>query len=223
MSITFCSLPAIELKPAFSEAYYWRGRARLGFLNLTPSNRKKEAIQIIFKDFDKAIELKPDYAEAYIIRAGVWHSDEAFAEGVGDLDMAMQDCEKGIKLNSKLGAGYYTRGSIKQTQQKLREALADYDKAIQFISTVNNPHLLYYNRGVIKDSLNDYRGAIQEYTKAISLEPNYAPSYLNRGTAKFHLKDVSACDDWNKACSLNQRIGCQNLCSFCGVANACLR
>ncbi|WP_373515712.1 hypothetical protein [Persicitalea sp.] len=205
----------IELRLDFAEAYYRRGTARQILSAAVPSNSQKAAIQIILKDFDKAIELKPGYADAYLARA--WHltTDDAFAEGLADLVKAVQDCEKGINLNPKLGEGYFVRGNIKHRQNKLSEAMADYDKAVQSISSVIAPDVLYYKRGVIKDSWKDYRGAMQEYTRAIGFMPSSERSYLNRGTAKFYLSDNSACDDWSRACSLGNGIGCNNVAQFC--------
>jgi tetratricopeptide (TPR) repeat protein len=72
---------AIELKPQYTEAYYYRGAI---WLNKGDKN-------LAIADFNKAIELEPRYTGAYVMRGETrWI--------MGDKDLAIADFNKAIEL-----------------------------------------------------------------------------------------------------------------------------
>ena len=83
---------AIELKPDFAEAYYYRAGAEFG-----------QDGDNFLQDWDKAIELKPDYMEAYRARGYAMYS-------LGRYEEAVMDFNKALKFRNDDGYVYYHLG-----------------------------------------------------------------------------------------------------------------
>lgn len=62
---------AIKLKPGFSDAYLFRGQARVIYAKLAPLGLSKN-YRISIEDFTKVIKLDPNYAEAYLCRGNAY-------------------------------------------------------------------------------------------------------------------------------------------------------
>ena len=61
-----------------------------------------------------------------------------------------------------------------------------------------------FNSGVDQYDQGDYQGAMADYTKAIEINPEYAPVYYFRGSAKDDLGDYQgAIDDYTKAIEID--------------------
>ena len=105
---------AIELKPDYAEAFYFRGS------NYYSKSEYDHAIA----DFTKAIELKPDYAEAYAFRGFVYNKQDKH-------DRTIEDSTKAIELNPDYSEAYYIRGVAYGIQRKHDRAIEDYTKTIE--------------------------------------------------------------------------------------------
>ena len=75
---------------------------------------------------------------------------------------------------------------LSQGNQKMRQgdavgAIADFDRVI---SQRPGGFLAYWYRGGVNHALGDYVKAIADYDVAIRLQPEFVPSYNDRGAAK---------------------------------------
>lgn len=137
---------AIELNPAYLEAYHNRGVA----------NYKLGKNQKAIDDLSRAIELDPKHPRAYYNRAIVLGALRRYKEAVDDgtmaisldssnadaylnrgidrvalggLDLAVKDFNKAIELNQEDGAGYYARGFAYHKLGRVKEADRDFAKS----------------------------------------------------------------------------------------------
>ena len=194
---------AIELKPDYAEACFFRGGAKVVLgdydgaiadydraIKFKPDKAGAYFLRGIAKrglgdhdssiaDFDQVIESKPDYVEAYFLRGS-----DKFA--LGDYEGAIADSDRAIELKPDYVNAYYTRGVAKGSLGDYRGAIADYDRAIELKP---DDAEAYFLRGGAKSELGDYEGAIADYDRAIELKPDYANAYYNRGVAKGRLDD----------------------------------
>jgi tetratricopeptide (TPR) repeat protein len=92
---------ALELKPDFVDAWYYRGVAHF---------HNKE-IQLAISDFNKAVTLAPGFPDAYNYRG-------LALLGQNKLTEAKNDFAKAIQLNAKFAEAYYNRGRVSQMQAK---------------------------------------------------------------------------------------------------------
>ena len=105
---------AIELNPAYAEAYNNRGNAK--------NNLGDHAAAL--EDCDRAIELNPALAAAYNNRGNA-------KAGLGDHAAALTDYDRAIELNPALAEAYNNRGNAKAGLGEPQAALADFDRAIE--------------------------------------------------------------------------------------------
>jgi tetratricopeptide (TPR) repeat protein len=154
---------AIELKPDYSEAYFYRADA---YHN---KGMEDEAIA----DYSKVIELAPDDAYAYYQRGIVYSSKSAF-------DNAVADFTKAIELLPTLSEAYFDRGRIYLDNGQYNEAQDDFSKVIDLSPNFDGG---YHQLGVAYAHKADYETAIQNYDKAIEISPDDAEIYLHRGEA----------------------------------------
>ena len=175
---------AIELKPDYAEACFFRGGAKVVLGDYDGA----------IADYDRAIKFKPDKAGAYFLRG-------IAKRGLGDHDSSIADFDRAIKLNPDYVDAYYNRGNAKSKLDDYHGAIADFDRAIE---SKPDEATAYYNRGFAKSGLGDYRGAIADYDRAIELNPNYAEAYFLRGGTKSGLDDhEGAIEDYDQAIALN--------------------
>ena len=209
---------AIELKPDFAAAYYYRGVAKFmqrdyrgAIADCDRATELKPDYVVAYynrggvksalgdergarEDYDRAIELDPDNAVAYTLRGGA-------RSALGDHDGAIADCDRAIELTPDYAHAYISRGDAKSNLGDERGAIADYDKAIELQPDYAHA---YFLRGVAKRSLDDHDSAIADYDRGIELNPNYALAYFLRGDAKSMLGDhEGAIADYDRAIELN--------------------
>jgi tetratricopeptide (TPR) repeat protein len=98
---------AIELDPAFSEAYVSRGVAYHSQGNYARA----------IADYDEAIRLRPDFAEAHYNRGLAYHHQGDLAQAIADFDEAIRQPDD--------GDAYFSRGWL-TTSRRLRVRY-DYD------------------------------------------------------------------------------------------------
>lgn len=143
---------AIELDPAYADAYLNRGLAR----------NSKGQHDAAITDYNKAIELAPDYADAYVNRSLARSSK-------GDAKGALADCNRAIEIQPQHDRAYGTRGMALYDIGDLKGAIADCDKAIEI-----NPSFApaYASRGAAKLRLGKDAEAQRDFESAIKIDDN---------------------------------------------------
>jgi tetratricopeptide (TPR) repeat protein len=177
---------AIELKPAYSEAYYKRGLAKYALGNYKGS----------LADYDEAIRHKHNYQEAYYERAYVKYD-------LGDFKGSVDDFTKTLELKHDYPEAYYSRGLSKYSLEDYTGTITDLTKAIDLKKDYT---IAYYTRGLARHYLKDYQNAISDNTKCIELDPKYTNAYYNRGLAKYYLGMYEeSIPDYDKSIELNPK------------------
>ena len=179
---------AIELNPAYAEAYVNRGSAK----------NSLGQHQAAIADYTRAIALNPTDAEAYYNRGNTKNSLGQYKEAIADFDRALE-------LDPADADAYNNRGLAKSNLGQYKEAIADFDRAVALSPTDTDA---YVNRGNAKNNLGQYVEAIADLDKALALEPTNALAYNNRGFAKENLGRLDeARADYQKALVLAQEVG----------------
>ena len=188
---------AIELNPAFAEAYNERGLVEGGLA------KNSDDMDTSLSDYNYAIQLKPDFAAAYYNRGNVMQAKGDWNNAKADfitvvkfkpkpnyvllaqayLHLGRLAEREGNKTEARLNyaQAYFYNGLVKQKKGDLDGALADYSKTIDFDPDFFN----YYNcRGSVKDEKGDWDGAITDFNKAIELKPDFSLALLQSWTLK---------------------------------------
>ena len=175
---------AIELNPAYADAYNNRGVAK----------GRLDQPEAALADLDRAIELNPALPKAYNNRGNAKHALDRHEEAIADYSRA-------IELNPTYAIAYNNRGIVKHTLNRYEEAIADYSRAIELNPTYA---IAYNNRGNAKHALDRHEEAITDYSRAIALDPTLVLAYNNRGNAKHALdRHEEAIADYSRAIELN--------------------
>jgi tetratricopeptide (TPR) repeat protein len=151
---------AIQLKPDYAEAYYYRGvikSEKLGEIRYNP----RSAIE----DLTKAIQLKPDYAEAYYCR-GLIKIEKLSLYNARD---AIEDFTKAIQLKPDYAEAYGARGDLREHlyDADLDGAIADYTKALELSPHAWNNYLRCEALAIAKLAKGDLDGAIADFTREL--------------------------------------------------------
>ncbi len=165
---------AIELDPAYAEAYLYRGYV-YGEL---------EQFEETIADYTNVIELTPDDAQVYNLRG------LAYGE-LGQTELEIADYTKALELDPTYTVVYYNRGYTYADLQRYEEAIADYTKVAELDPENAN---IYTARGNVYEKMGQYELAIGDHTKAIELDPNYLDAYNNRAISFYRMKQ---CDEAN--------------------------
>jgi tetratricopeptide (TPR) repeat protein len=99
---------AIELDPAYAEAYDKRG------ISFTKMLMYRKAL----KDFSKAIELKENYADAYNHRGIIYYC-------MGEFWKSITEYNKAIEIDPSIAKAYFNRGIVKLVTDDEPGALLD--------------------------------------------------------------------------------------------------
>lgn len=153
---------AIELNPAYADAYRYRASIR----------RIEGDLEGAILDYSMVIELQPSDDQAYFKRGSARST-------CGDLDGAIADFSHVIVNDPSNAAAYNNRGLAWAKQSNFAPAIKDYSKAIEL-----NPELTmaYRNRGIARYLNGDGAGAVADFTRVIEFSPSDAYMYLWRGT-----------------------------------------
>ena len=154
---------AIELNPAYAEAYSNRGAAFF----------KKGEFDTAIADFDTAIRLDSDYVLAYSNRGAAYNEKKEY-------DKAIADCTKAIQLNPNYAQAYSNRGNAYVGKAEYDRAITDYTKAIHLNPNYANA---YNNRGTAYLGKDEYDKAITDFNEALRLKSGFAEAFNNRGAA----------------------------------------
>lgn len=134
---------AIELKPDFKSAYYFRG--------VTKSKLKDD--EGAMADFTKAIEADSSYENAYVSRGNV-------KTKLRDYDGAIDDYTKAIDLDPNDALLYFRRGIAKTILRDYDEAIADFTKTINIDANYANA---FFGRGTARKNSGDIEGAEADF------------------------------------------------------------
>jgi tetratricopeptide (TPR) repeat protein len=146
---------AIEINPAYVEAYWVRATVR---------SARKESQRAIMEDYDKAIKADPGNAEGYYNRGRAYHAS-------GKADQAIADYSKAIEINLKHLKAITHRGAVYLDKGDYERALHDYDKALE----VDPQYAFgYAARGDAYAKKGETQRAIADYGKALLLDPMQA-------------------------------------------------
>ena len=115
---------AINLKPDFASAYYFRGTAKRSL------GEYKDAIE----DYGTAIDLKPDFARAYYFR-GTMRGD------LGEHFIAIQDYDKAIRFKPDFAFAYLRRGIANYLLDRTWAAKKDWDIALEIAEQTGDKSL----------------------------------------------------------------------------------
>jgi len=151
---------AIELSPAFAQAYAVRG----GLYHI------KNNLDGAIADSTKAIELNLNNEAPYVVRGSSYNMKRRY-------DEALVDFNKAIQLNPQSGPAYSGRGVSYSGKGEYAAGISDFTKAI---ALAPNDMQTYYNRGTAYAQLKDYDHALADFNKTIELNPNLAGAYNNR-------------------------------------------
>jgi tetratricopeptide (TPR) repeat protein len=133
----------------------------------------------------------------------------ALAEEADDIwELFQFDVERAGLSAAIISARRVTSGSSPQTFEEysflFRKDGNEKWKCTNKDVTPGSPAKDAYKEGLKLANLQKFTDALSFYDKSISLNPAYAPAYIDRGIVHLALKEVNkALDDFNKAISLN--------------------
>ena len=172
---------AIELHPAFAEAFNNRGLLYV----------QNEAFDKALADFTRSIELENrELHLPYVNRADIYIT-------LGDYEAALADSNAAIEFKPDYAYAFHARGRTHFYSGELEQALEDFDKVVRL-----DPNFAtgYQGRGAVRAGLGDLEGSIEDFTKSIELGSDDADSFVNRAEAYFEMGQYpEALADYRKA------------------------
>lgn len=199
-----CFNKAIEMYPAFEDAYYNRAIVNYNI------GKSEGDYKTAYKNFNQAyydltevIKINPSNANAYFKRG---QTNYFFNDLVGAYD----DYSKAIKLMPEFENALYNRGYINMEWESYEDATNDFSMIIQIGKSLKAK--AYFLRGSAKMELGKENDAISDYDSALLFNKNNKDLAINvlynRGFAKFTLQDYSeAILDFSKVIELDEKIG----------------
>jgi tetratricopeptide (TPR) repeat protein len=167
---------ALELRPAFPEAFNNRGVAR----------QAQEDLAGALADYAEAIRLQPAYAEALNNRGTVHHAR-------GDYAAAVADFQRALSLRPDYAEALNNRGAARQRLRDLPGALADFDAALRLqpnyaeaCDNRGNAHYLLWRH---EQAIADFDRAVALYRQQGAPAPVYCRLFICRGDARYHQGD----------------------------------
>ena len=156
---------AIEIKPAYNEAWYNHGRL------LSDLGRNEEAVA----SYIKTIEFKPKSYNS-------WCSHGHSLLSLGRYKEALESYNKAIEFKSNHCEIWHGLGAVLYRLGEFKAARTAYEKAIKIKPT--NPSF-WYGRGTASYDLGEYECAIKDYKEAITLDLKNYEAWSAQGTS-FH-------------------------------------
>jgi len=151
---------AIELKPAWAEAYFRRGYAR----------RMHGELNKAVEDFDKATELDPQTTRNSLVASQTYTNHGQVLTMNLQFDEAINDFDKAIKLLANDMRPYYERAQARLLLEDLNGAIADYSLYVEKekYDTVDRARA-YSERGLAKHLLGHDQEGAADVNEAIKL------------------------------------------------------
>jgi tetratricopeptide (TPR) repeat protein len=163
-----CLPDYLEKKQNF-EFYFKRGYEK------TIRNMHREAIE----DYNLAIAINPNNPDVY-------HYRGTSKDELKDYKGSILDYNKAIYILTKT-IEYYSFN--KNNQTKMNDYKENNYNQNNYMDDKSKLANILYDRGSAKDEIQDFIGAINDYSKTIEINPNNFKAYVNRGLAKYHMKD----------------------------------
>ncbi len=183
---------AIELNPAFTEAYIANGKTDLSMRRITEAQ----------KNFDKAYELDPKNPEVISELTTLSFNNHQFQKAI-DFAQKCNNCENASRV---LGMSYYNLEDYGKAERYLKEALSKNDKDGESAYTLGRTYL----------ELDDEKSAIPQFEKAVELDPKKSQwqyelglIYYSQNDFKSSLKnfDLAAANGYNKTNDFYENYG----------------
>jgi tetratricopeptide (TPR) repeat protein len=126
------------------------------------------------------------------------------ASGMSMSDLPAEDKPKDFN-------GFFIHGVRAYDREDYYNAITDFTDAIRLMPN-QEFYPVYAYRGNAKFKLGDLEGSLSDLNAAVALKPLdkqflpvYAQVFLNRGTVRYFLKDMTgAREDWQRAADLNE-------------------
>ena len=183
---------AIERNAKFAEPHHGRGQANLALKNYADA----------ITDYDRAIALCADRGSDLAAKA--CYNMGLSKTYMGDHEKAIPDFTRFIALAPDDPDGYYQRGGCRLYRADWDGVIADFSKAMSL-----NPDLsvnCYSIIGIAKGWKQDYHGALEAYESSLALDPDFAPTYYNRGiTEASQGNPDSAINNFDRALELDRK------------------
>ena len=138
---------ALELKPAYPEAFHALGNAQMKL------GRRDEAIAA----YSQALALRPTYVDA------LCNLGKALQES-GENDAAEQACRRALELTPHCAEAHNTLGIVLRAQGRFDEALECFDRALASRPAYAEAHS---NRGNVLEDLDRQAEALDAYSRAL--------------------------------------------------------
>ncbi len=161
------------------------------------------------KDLKKAIDLYPDSAEMYYYKG--YCEAELF-----DYKDAIASYSKAIALKPDYAAAYYNRGAAKGELDLYEAGMEDFSTALEKQPNLEDGVL---NVALSKLGMGDLDGAIAGFDQVIAnRDKNLGKAYFYRGEARYDKGlRAEACDDFNRAMTLQYEPADKNIGDLCGA------
>jgi tetratricopeptide (TPR) repeat protein len=112
--------------------------------------------ELVFRDYDVAIQLQPRVAKLYYNRGFAWLRHEESAKAIDDLDTA-------VRIDPSFAVAYGLRAEVRLGQKLYDQAIRDCDQAIRlapgYLHALYNP---YETRALALEAKGDAAGAAAE-------------------------------------------------------------
>lgn len=126
--------------------------------------------ELVFRDYDVAIDLQPGIAKLYYNRGFAWLRHEESAKAIDDLDTA-------IRIDPSFAVAYGLRAEVRLGQRLYDQAIRDCDQAIRlapgYLHALYNP---YETRALALEAKGDEAGAAAERRRYAVLSAKTPPA-----------------------------------------------
>ncbi len=151
---------AIELKPAWAEAYFRRGYAR----------RMHGELNKAVEDFDKATELDPQTTRNSLVASQTYTNHGQVLTMNLQLDEAINDFDKAIKLLANDMRPYYERAQARLLLEDFNGAITDYSSYVEKEKyNIVDRARAYSERGLAKHLLGHDQEGAADVNEALKL------------------------------------------------------
>lgn len=200
----------------FQEVYKYRGITKSSLKDFKGALADYFAIIKLSDELNFEMKNLKDYKYYDYVDPVIYYNIGVDKISLKDYHGAIFYLDKGIKIKGPNEDLYKTRAKAKEGLGDKKGALEDYNKIeILRVKQINEQSenrrrksdlhsaLIYYQNGFKKKEMGFNNNAIIDFDNAISLNPNYAPAYYNRGSAKANIRNYKgAIADYNMAIAL---------------------
>ena len=187
---------AIQLNPGSAALHYNRG------FTYMQNDQDKKAIE----DLQRSIQVDEKYVVAYNALATIHAKDENWDEALALLDGALD-------RDNSYAEAWYNKALILNLSGNRKDALIHLKRAVQLDPSYSGISLpepvqhdapFYIDQGNKQMKGKQFNDAVRSFTKALTLDPKYADTYNNRGSAYWNLKQYQlALEDYNEAIDID--------------------